>query len=298
MVVDTVALEKALKVEFDKAYEAMLKEAGPARAVAALATEVPSTSASEKYGWLGDVPVVKEWLGPKTAGGLKDYDYTIKNKDFYDAIEIDRNEIEDDQMGRIVPRMGMLVVAVAQYKFELLEDLIINGATGLAYDGSAFFADRTAPNDNLLAGTGVTVAAIKADIYAARAAMMKFTSDVGRVFGFAMDTIVVPPALEGPMLEAVMTSAAPDATYGGLFNPIKGWIKQVIVMPRLIDTSDWYGLCTAFPLKPFIYQNRKDPVQVLDDSEVKKTRKLIYSAEMRGNAGYGFFQMAVKTVNA
>lgn len=298
MVVDTVALEKALKVEYDKAYEAMIKEAGPARAVAALATEVPSTSASEKYGWLGDVPLVKEWLGPKTAGGLKDYDYTIKNKDFYSAVEIDRNEIEDDQMGIINPRIGMLVAAVAQYKFELIEDLIINGVTRLAYDGSAFFANRTAPNDNLLAGTGATVAAIKADIYSSRAAMMKFASDMGRVLGFALDTIVVPPELEGPMMEAVMTSAAPDATYGGLFNPIKGWIKQVIVMPRLSDPNDWYGLSTGFPLKPFVYQNRKAPTSVLDDSEVKKTRKLIYSAEMRGNAGYGFFQMAVKVVNA
>jgi phage major head subunit gpT-like protein len=297
MVVDTVALEKGLRVEYNKAQEAMLKEAGAAKAVAALATIVPSGAASEKYGWLGDVPLVKEWLGPKTAGGLKDYDYSIKNKDFYTAIEIDRNEIEDDQIKIIVPRIGMLVLAVANYKFELIEDLIINGVTGLSYDGSAFFADRAAPNDNLLAGTGTTVAQIKADIYSARAAMMQFQSDVGRVLGFAMDTIVVPPALEGAMLEAVMSTTAPDASASGVFNPIKGWIKQVIVMPRLSDADDWYGFCTNFPLRPFVFQNRKDPTPVLDDSEVKKTRKYIYSAEMRGNAGYGFFQMGVKVVN-
>lgn len=297
MIVDTVFLEKGLKAIFDEAMEQMIS-GDPYIALAnALATTMPSTSASEKYGFLGDFPGVKEWLGDKIAGELKDYDFEITNKDWYDAIEIDRNEIDDDQLGRIKPRVEGLADSVRRYKGELIADLIANGTTGLAYDAAAFFADRTAPNDNLLAGTGVTLATIKADIYSARAAMMKFVSDTGRVMALPMNVIVCPAELEGIMLEAAMSPVNAGGAGYGVYNPAASWITQVIVNPKLSDADDWYGFCSTMRLKPFIFQNRKEPELVLDDTMVKRNRKLVYSGEMRGNAGYSFFQMAVKVVN-
>lgn len=297
MIVDTVFLEKGLKAAFDEAMAKMVAGDPFALLGEALATPMPSTSASEKYGFLGDYPGVKEWLGDKTAGSLKDYNFTIPNKDWYDAIEIDRNEIEDDQLGRILPRLQGLVLSLKRWKGELIADLIINGTTYLAYDASAFFANRTAPNDNLLAGTGVTLATIKADLYSTRAAMMKFQSDTGKVIALPMDTVVVPPELEGVMLEAVMSPTNAGGAGYGVYNPASTWIKRVLVLPNASDANDWYGFCTSFPLKPFILQNRKEPENVLDDTQVKRNRKLVYSAEMRGNAGLGLFHMGVKVVN-
>lgn len=297
MIVDTVFLEKGLKAAFDEAMAQMVAGDPYVALADALATMMPSTSASEKYGFLGDFPGVKEWLGDKSAGSLKDYDFTIVNKDWYDAVEIDRNEIEDDQLGRILPRIQGLARSLRRWKGQLIASLILNGTTGLAYDGSAFFANRTAPNDNLLAGTGVALANIKADIYSARAAMMAFQTDTGGVMALPMDTVVVPPALEGVMLEAVMSPTNAGGAGYGIYNPASSWIKRVLVLPNATDATDWYGFCTSFPLKPFILQNRKEPENVLDDTQVKRNRKLIYSAEMRGNAGYGFFHMGVKVVN-
>ncbi len=297
MIVDSVFLEKGLKAAFDEAMAAMV-EGDPYVALAdALATPIPSTSASEKYGFLGDFPGVKEWIGDKTAGALTDYNFTIANKDWYDAVEIDRNELEDDQLGRILPRIQGLARSLRRWKGQLIASLILNGTTGLAYDGSAFFADRTAPNDNLLAGTGVTLAQVTADIASARAAMFVFVTDTSHVMALTMDTVVVPPELERTMLEAVMSPQNAAGAGYGVYNPASTWIKRVLVNPDLTDANDWYGFCTTFPLKPFILQNRKDPEMVLDDTQVKRNRKLIYSAEMRGNAGYGFFHMGVKVVN-
>ena len=299
MVVDTVALEKGLRAEFNRAMDAMLGDTGPGAAVKALITEAPSTSASEKYGWLGDVPTVKEWIGDKNFGSLADYDYTIRNKDFYTGIDIDRNEIEDDQMGIVLPRVQMLVLAIAAYKLEMVETLILAGTSGLAYDAAAFFANRAAPNDNLLAGSGAdTIAHIKTDIAAARAAMMRFTSDQGRVMRLQIDTIGCPPEIEGMMLEVVTSTTAADANAAGVNNPIRGWIKNVIPFPGTSDLTDWYGFATGYPIKPFIFQNRKNPVPVLDEGQVKTNRKLKYSAEMRCNVGYGFYQMGLKMVNS
>jgi phage major head subunit gpT-like protein len=300
MTIDLVSLEKGLKAEFNRAYAAMVGEDPYSKLFAALATRVPSNSNQEKYGFLGDVPSVKEWIGDKTYGALEDYDYTIKNKDFYTAIGIDRNELDDDQMGIVRPRIQMMVQRIRQYQGKLIANLIINGASNNAYDSNAYFADRTSPNDNLLAGNGTTVANLKTDIYAARAAMMQFESDEGEVLGLQMDTIVCPPELEGAMYEAVFSSSGVTAssTAANTANPINTWIKNVIVLPNASDADDWYGFATGFPIKPFIYQARKEPVPVLDDTSVKRNRHLGFSAEMRGNAGYGMFHMGVKMVNS
>lgn len=300
MTVDTVILEKQLKAEFNRAYDQYVANNAYAKLFAAVATEVPSGADREKYGFLGDIPSVKELVGDVTIGALQDYDYTIINKLFYSGISVDRNELKDDQMGILNPRIQMMVQRLRSYQGKLIANLIINGTSGLAYDASAFFANRTSPNDNLLAGTGVTVATIQADIYSARAAMLKFQSNTGEVLGLEMDTVVVPPELEGPMMEAVFSPEGVTAstTAAKTKNPINTWVKNVIVLPNATDSTDWYGFCTSYPLKPFIYQNREAPWTELDDTEVKRNETYKFLAKMRGNAGYGLFHMGVKVVNS
>jgi len=290
MIVDTVALERGLNAAFKKAQDE-LNKSGYRQGLRALVMGIKSTGSSEKYGWFGDVPTVKEWIGDKTAGSIEDYELEIQNKDFYTEIAIDRNEIEDDRVGIVKPRIESMVQAVEDHKLDLVATLIANGTTGLAYDGQAFFADRSV-NDNLLAGTGITVAQLQTDIRVARTAMMKFQSDTGRIMGLEMDTILCPPDLEGLILEAC--NSAPGAQ---TYNPLSKWIKAVIPLPSLTDTNDWYGFCASRAIKPFVYQARKEPTPVLDDTQVKRNRKLMYSVELRGNAGYGLYQLAVKTVN-
>jgi phage major head subunit gpT-like protein len=295
MIVGTVFLEKGIKAIFDEAY-AGFQGTPYAQLAATVATEVPSNSAAERFGWLGAMPAVQEWLGDKAAGIVNDYNYDIPNRDWYNAVDIDRNELEDDQLGRIEPRIRTLAEEMRSFKGELVSNFILNGLVGLAYDGAAFFSNRAAPNDNLLAGTGVALANVQADIYTARAAMMRFVTDNGRPMGMMMDTIVCPPELEGVMYEAIFTSSGVSAATQTA-NPISRWIKNLIVLPNTVDVNDWYGFACGRSLKPLILQNRKDIELVLDDTQVKRNRKLIYSSEWRGNAGYGFFQMGVQVVN-
>jgi phage major head subunit gpT-like protein len=297
MILDTVFLEKGLKAAFDLAYEQFLGDRY-AQIYNVLATEIPSTAASEKFGWMGDVPAVREWIGDKQSGTMTDYNYTITNKDWEMSIDIDRDELDDDQLGRILPRIQMMAQRMKSYKGKLVADTLVAGTTGLAYDGSAFFANRTSPNDNLLGGSGETLALIKADISTARAAMQEFVSDKSVPLGLEMDTIVCASLLEGLMLEAVKSTTNPGGDGAGIYNPANTWIKNIICLPGLSDQDDWYGFCTGYALKPFVYLNRTDTTLVLDDTMVKRNRKLVYSAESRGNAGYGFFQMGVKVVNS
>lgn len=301
MLYNTKILETALNALFHNSYMSMLSRPD-FQAMNALFTVVNSTTGKEDYAWLGDVPLIKEWIGNKEIGSILDYDYTIKNKDWSAGFGIDRNELEDGGTPIAADsRVAALAMAAAKHRYELVIDLIINGTSNLAYDGQAFFASRTehsGVNDNLLAGTGTSLAQIKADITSARTAMMRFVSDAGRTLGLRGDTIVCPPELEATMLEAVRAASLVTSGSGTTYNPVSQWIRNVVAVPELSDTTDWYLFSTDMPVKPFIYQSRKAPTPVLDDTTTRKDRKIEYSVEMRDNAGYGFYQMGVKVVNS
>ena len=296
MIIDTIALTKGIRAEFNKSLIT-----GPGARYDGNFTRVPSTGKSETYGWIGQVPTLREWLGEKHLKSLEDHEYTITNKKWEATLEVDEDEIEDDQIGIIKPRIQDLALRARQFPSRLVSDLVINGTTGLAYDGSAFFADRST-NDNLLAGSGVTEANLLTDLATARGTMMKFVDDEGEVMEIEGDTIICPPELEVTFKRIANSMSFVG---GSAQTPEKNiWqsiLKNVIVDPRLSDANDWYFAAMSYPLKPFIYQDRKKPrLTALDkpDSEIRFMRgKFVYSAEMRGNAGYGYYQMCVKFVN-
>ena len=45
--------------------------------------EVPSTAAAENYGWLGQMPRIREWGGDRVVSSLDSFGYQIKNKKFF-----------------------------------------------------------------------------------------------------------------------------------------------------------------------------------------------------------------------
>lgn len=296
MLYSNKTLKAGILARYQTQYMAMLGRAH-LQQVNSIFTEVRSTKRQENYAWLGDMPRVREWVGDKSYGGLKDYDYSIKNKDWYVPLTVDRNDLDDEQISAIMPSVDMMALTMANHKQDMIIELLLNGTTELAYDGQPFFSNRSV-NDNLLTGTGGTYAALQKDIADVRTAMMRFKSEDGKPMGLRLDTLVVPPELEKPVLEVIRSTAVVLDGQGTNYNPVSSWVKNVIVLPELEDTNDWYALATDFPLKPFIYQARKAPTPVFDDSEEKRNRKINFSVESRGNAGYGFPQMAVKVVNA
>ncbi len=296
MIIDTVALEKGLKTEFNKAYnEAKQPD------LMGITTKITSKSNLEKYGWIGDMPQLREWIGDRHVKSALDHDYTITNRDWESTIAVDRNEIEDDQMGIILPRIRTLAKRAKEHPMVLLSDLIVNGTTLLAYDGSAYFADRTAPNDNLLAGTGTTEAQILTDMSTVRAAMMRFQDDNGEPLGMQFDTVVIPPELIDTFTKILSSATYITANASGVDNVWKSTLKQVIVNHRLSDVNDWYAFAADRPLRPLIYQERKAPEFVSlnksTDPEMFMRKRMLFGVDYRGAAGYGFFQQAVKVVN-
>jgi phage major head subunit gpT-like protein len=267
-----------------------------------LAMEAPSVNAAESYQWLGSVPKMKKWVDEKTLEQLMGFNYTITNDDWEATLQVDRNHIEDDQLGMYRPRIAQLADEAARHPDELIFDLIKNGATSLGYDGQNFFdtdhAEGTSgTQSNKLTGTGTTVAQLTADFRAARAAMRKFKDDRGRPYlrGKPKLLWVIPPDIEGQVEEI-----ANAATIGNTSNVLKGAFDY-LVNGYATDVNDHVLVNASAPIKPFILQMRRRPEFVALDQPTQEAvflrRKFLYGVEARYNGGYGLWQFAALTTN-
>jgi len=104
-----------------------------------LATTVTSTTRSEKYGWLGKMPRIREWIGDRVVENIAMHDYAITNKSFESTVAVDRDDIDDDQYGVYAPLMTEMGRSVRLFPDELVFQLLLAGWTTACYDGQPFF---------------------------------------------------------------------------------------------------------------------------------------------------------------
>jgi phage major head subunit gpT-like protein len=104
-----------------------------------IATRVPSSTREEKYGWIGKVPGIREWIGDRVVQNLAAHDYTIVNKHHELTVGVDRDDLDDDQYGVYAPLFEEMGQATGAHPNELVFGLLNTGFTGLAYDGQPFF---------------------------------------------------------------------------------------------------------------------------------------------------------------
>lgn len=136
MKVNSASLD-ALRVGFKKNFQTGLGRAGSQwRRVA---TRVPSTSKSEKYGWLGKLPKIREWLGDRIVRNLMEHDYEIRNKPFELTIGVDRDDIEDDSLGIYAPLFEEMGQSTEEHPDTMVFPLLKAGFNTLCYDGQNFF---------------------------------------------------------------------------------------------------------------------------------------------------------------
>ncbi|MBB4302346.1 phage major head subunit gpT-like protein [Rhodobium orientis] len=104
-----------------------------------IATEIPSTTRQNEYGWLGNFPNMREWIGPRHVQSIKDHGYAIKNKPFEITVGVDRDDIEDDNIGIYKPMMEELGRSTAAHPDQLVFSLVKSAFETKCYDGQNFF---------------------------------------------------------------------------------------------------------------------------------------------------------------
>ena len=144
------ALFTAFKAEFQNAQAATPTD------WARIATSVPSSSTSNTYGWLGQFPNFREWIGERVLKNMAAHSYSITNKKYESSVGVPRDSIEDDQIGVFKPLFAEMGRASTAHPDELVFGLLKAGLTTLCYD-EQFFFDTDHPVYPEADGTGAAV---------------------------------------------------------------------------------------------------------------------------------------------
>lgn len=100
---------------------------------------IKSTSASNTYGWLGQFPQFREWIGQRVLKDMEAHGYQINNKSFESTIGVKRTDIEDDNLGIYSPLFMEMGRAAKAHPNELVFAMLAAGDSNLCYDGQNFF---------------------------------------------------------------------------------------------------------------------------------------------------------------
>lgn len=154
MAMITPALLQSLFTGFKKNFEDAKSEA-PAQ-YTKIATVIKSTTKSNTYGWLGKFPNLRKWVGDRVIESMKAHGYQIVNEDFEATVGVDRNDIEDDELGIYAPMFAEMGRSAGIHPDELCFGLLGAGFTTPCYDGQYFF-DTDHPVYPKADGTGTPV---------------------------------------------------------------------------------------------------------------------------------------------
>lgn len=104
-----------------------------------IATMVPSSTKEQKYGWLGKLPNVREWLGPRMIQNLMQHDYAIKEKPLELTVSVDRDDIETDDLGIYGPMFEQIGLTTGSTWDRMVFAQLAAGFNANCYDGQFFF---------------------------------------------------------------------------------------------------------------------------------------------------------------
>jgi phage major head subunit gpT-like protein len=281
-----------------------------------IASVMTSASRQVVYAWMDRIPILREWLGERVVNAAATHSRTVTNKPFELTLDLDKFDIEDDQLGLFafgVMSMGQQASKwpdqqIARWmrseastvngfdgvpQFSTAHPILGGDVVGSAAGGFGGVTGIPATQSNLALSTALTY-----DNYGtARAAMQSFRGADGQPLGVNPTLLVVPPQLEPTAKMIVENDYVPSTTGTGsstapgqapMNNVFKGTTK-VMVIPELADKpTNWWLLDTSKVVKPFLWQLRTAPVFTPrtspTDPIVFDTHKYRYGIEARGVA--------------
>ena len=104
-----------------------------------VATRVKASQKEQKYGWLGKMPDVREWIGDRVVQNIAEHDYAIKEKKFELTLGVDRDDIDTDNLGHYALLFEQMGESTVTKPGRLIWDLLSAGFATECYDGQNFF---------------------------------------------------------------------------------------------------------------------------------------------------------------
>ena len=280
----------------------------------AISNYFTSDQDTEEYAWIGQSPVMREWVGGRHAKGFTSNGITIENKHFEATIDIPVKHLRRDKTGQINVRIGELATRTNSHWAFLLSQLITKGETLPCYDGKCFFAadhkeGRSGNQSNIVTfdlknaaingevGTAdaPTEAALREAILAGIQQIIGFKDDQGEPINEnASRFLVMVPVKLWFVAKAAL---AVPLSVGGASNPVKVLADLDIAVaanPR-ISGNKLYVFRADGDVKAFIRQE-ETAVQIKAKAEGSEYEfdhdAHQYGVDSWRNVGYGYWQHA------
>lgn len=228
----------------------------------------------ETYPWLGQSPVMREWIGGRHAKGLGENAIEIRNVHFEATIEFLRKHMRRDKTGQLMIRIQDLAQRTNSHWAKLLTLLILAGEATPCYDGQFYFdtdhsEGKSGTQSNDLAidiselptsvhGTTTlpSVEEFQLCVSQCIAQIISFKDDQGEPMneGATAFNVMVPTTLMGVAYNALTTMGQVAASQTALEGLKKDFSIGVTVNPRLTWTTKAMVSRTDSAVKSFIRQ--------------------------------------------
>lgn len=272
-----------------------------------VSTTVPSDGEGNVYGWMAELPEMREWLGERVVANLKEHAYTLPNKRYELTYGVNRDKIADDKLAIYAMHFQQLGSRTKKHPDILMRDAMRAGQNNVCYNGQSFFS-TTHPIDPYTAGLGTYsnysasgMALTPANFEAVRAIMMNYKGESGTPLGIRPNLLVVPPQLEMAAKRILKMASIPSAAgTAAESNPNEGMADYVVAEDLGLDATTWYMLCTTRGIQPFVYQLREASefamLVAANDPNVFNLNEYRFGSTIRDNAGYSLPFLAYKAV--
>lgn len=282
--------------------------------VGAISNYFTSDQESETYKWLGQVPVMREWIGGRNAKGFRENGITIENKHFEATLELLVRELKRDKTGQVMVRVDELADRTNAHWAKLLSTLIENGESTVCYDGEYFFDTNHSEGDSGAQSNKlqIDISELPVEVHGSASVpsveemqlailqiiqqLYTLKDDQGEPLNEnAREFLIMVPTRMWNVAKAA--TAAPVITHGQS-NIIKTMdeIKLSVAMnPRLSWTDKLAIFRTDGAVKPLIRQEEEAVVlkAIAEGSELEFNEdKHRYGVDTWRNVGLGFWQHA------
>jgi phage major head subunit gpT-like protein len=258
--------------------------------------QATSSRSSEKYGWIGNSPGVREWLGERQFSELRAANFVIDNKHWENSVLIKKTDLADDNLGQYAPQLEQLGIEAAHHPDELFFNVLELGESTACFDGQFFYDtdhswgnSGTQSNDitsTVVSTSAPTVAEIKTAIRAMIRKMVSFKNDQGKLYyrptiGRMNDFILlVPLALRDLCFDALESELLSNSSNVVIDRP------QVVASPYLSSDVKLFLFKTGEPVKPFVFQSREPLSRQMKGMDDLETKDVKFMTEARYNVGY------------
>lgn len=290
-----------------------------------------SDQATETYKWLGQTPMLREWVGGRQSKGLRENGITVENLLYEATLEIDVDDIRRDKTGQVMVRINDLANRAVQHWAKLVSALIQEGDVNDCYDGQKFFDTDHTEGDNTTNQSNdqsITIADLPVPIHGSTTdpsvgemsriillgiqQILNFKDDQNEPINDGVEEFVVmTPTNLWPAARAAVKN---EKTEQGQDNPLIGGDLKIthVLNSRLTDTNVCYIFRANGPVAPFIRQveipnsggdigseaqataDIKVAALAENSEEEFKNHRHLYGVEAQRNVAYAYWQYATR----